>query len=52
MALKTQKTKEKGMNLASDSSSRAKFCRELSGFIYEHKDVTRIRALLGFVLDH
>jgi len=36
--MKTQTAKEKGMNLASDSSSHAKFCRELSGFISKHKE--------------
>ena len=36
--MKTQTTKEKGRNLASDSSSRAKLCRELFGFISEHKE--------------
>ena len=36
--MKTPTAKEKCMNLASDSSSCGKFCRELSGFISKHKE--------------
>ena len=36
--MKTSTSKEKCMNLPSDSSSNAKFCRQLSGFISKHKE--------------